>query len=624
MLNKFSHAILPITIAALISSNSFAGQPDNAKQHLPKGAEVVATKTHKVGGESYTLVKYLNKDTKESGDLVIDARGNRIKQSSVKKNKRNLLGKKLASRLDLKNKFQGELIKVNIALNIETTEDELAEDAAATSMNANDGHLTFTKNGKIINEKDVNANRDRRAARLNKKRADRKSKKRSTGERLIKAQGWKKGGLLAKQIEEGRSSLTLTLTRKQLSKLIKNNANLIKGVELYQEPKDFISAAMLSTGIDPHAINSSTRSGTGIGIFMTESGCANSGHITNYTKIAGSRTDHSENVSAILRAVSPNSHVYCRGGAVTPSDSDLAGSNGNPAVQVISRSNGSVTSNEYNTIDRDWDNIVYDDQIITFLAAGNVRGTDVEISTPGKGLNVLAVGNYDDNNDTIAPSSNFKDPQTKNQKPEISAPGTSITAGGQTMTGTSMAAPHAAAFAANLLSSSTWLQFQPTSTKAVILASSTKAIAGGADKVGVGGIDFHNAIYNGFSKRWTGGNDAFDFFDENDSVPNNGIMEYEMSLNASTADVRVAFTWLNRGDYTYDHRADAHPIGMDFDITVYDPNGSYVGGSSSWDNPYEIVTFDPAVTGTYVVRIKRYANRDTASKFNAGISVRWK
>ncbi|WP_036308669.1 hypothetical protein, partial [Methyloglobulus morosus] len=79
--------------------------------------------------------------------------------------------------------------------------------------------------------------------------------------------------------------------------------------------------------------------------------------------------------------------------------------------------------------------------------------------------------------------------------------------------------------------------------------------------------------------------------------------------------------WQNRGTYTYDHRGDAHPIGQDLDLSVYGPTGAYVGGSLSWDNPYEVVNFTPSVSGTYTIKVKRYANRDGGSAFRMGLLI---
>lgn len=70
----------------------------------------------------------------------------------------------------------------------------------------------------------------------------------------------------------------------------------------------------------------------------------------------------------------------------------------------------------------------------------------------------------------------------------------------------------------------------------------------------------------------------------------------------------------------HNHRT-AHPIGMDMDILVYNPNGVLVGSSASFNNSYERVDFTPTVTGTYVVKIQRTASRDTSSGFFAGLSI---
>lgn len=64
----------------------------------------------------------------------------------------------------------------------------------------------------------------------------------------------------------------------------------------------------------------------------------------------------------------------------------------------------------------------------------------------------MAVGNYNDATDTIVASSSFNDPETGSLKPELSAPGQNITIPGATGGGgTSYAAPHVAAMAANYL-----------------------------------------------------------------------------------------------------------------------------------------------------------------------------
>ena len=67
---------------------------------------------------------------------------------------------------------------------------------------------------------------------------------------------------------------------------------------------------MVDTSISSSALPYSTTRGDDIGIYMTESGCARESRITNYDRLSGSETNHSRNVGAIIRAVSPDSYLY--------------------------------------------------------------------------------------------------------------------------------------------------------------------------------------------------------------------------------------------------------------------------------------------------------------------------
>ncbi|MBI2381844.1 MAG: S8 family serine peptidase [Gammaproteobacteria bacterium] len=418
---------------------------------------------------------------------------------------------------------------------------------------------------------------------------------------------------------QGAMSVQTRLPAGEIKALLAKHDKDVAGLELSFPVHDDVTSAMVDTNITDWALPFAGTKGSGVGIYMTESGCADEAGRTNYDRLAGSETAHSQNVFGILRAVSPSSYIYCRGGAVLPQLSDLDGVNGNPAIRIMSRSNGGNDSTTYSTLDRDWDQFAYDHNIAIFNAAGNEgNGTGNTIS-PAKGHGVFAVGNYMDSNDTINSSSSFVNPATKNAKPELSAPGTNITAGGYTMTGTSMATPHASAFLADMMSGFPAFTSRPHMAYAAMLAGATDAIAGGVDKVGAGGIDFLSAYYNGWFWYWQGSNGAFSGFDSGDGAAD-GYITKTHTLNAGTP-VRVAIAWLNRGTYTYDHMADAHPIGQDLDLTVLAPNGSVVASSASYDNAYEVVNFTPSVSGQYKIRVKRFANRDTAGDFRLGMAV---
>src|SRR5690606_30200791 len=85
--------------------------------------------------------------------------------------------------------------------------------------------------------------------------------------------------------------------------------------------------------------------------------------------------------------------------------------------------------------------------------------------------------------------------------------------------------------------------------------------------------------------------------------------------------VTAAIAWNNRGTYTFDHRTDAYPMGLDFDLQIYDPSFNLVGTSHSFHNPYEVVSFTAPASGTYTVRINRFANRDTSGRYELGFTM---
>jgi hypothetical protein len=499
-------------------------------------------------------------------------------------------------------------LAVNITVPVETGFGEIRNGETASGV----------VNGRELSAKELNQFGDTSAESLRKLQSEANLKRSALVQRWAESNKLLDAKGVREALARGEEGLTANLNAEALARLIESNDPIIAGVEPTAEFKDDINAAMNATNITNWALPFSTTRGDGIGIYMTESGCADESRITNYDRLAGSETDHSRNVGAIIRSVSPNSFLYCRGSAVLPNDSDLDGVGGNDRIYITTRSNGDASSNNYGTTDRSWDNYSYNNSLAMFNSAGNSGGSTGSISTPGKGLNIVAVGNYNDSTNGINAGSSFTDPNIGNDKPELSAPGTSITAGGFTMTGTSMSCPHAAAFTADMMSSSTYLKYRPYLAKAKMLAGATDAISGGFDKVGLGGIDFLSAQYAGYWAWWSGNNTSWSTFDKNDGS-GDGYVTTRIYISSGYKKARVALAWMNRGSYTYDHRNDAHAIGIDLDLKVYAPNGSLVGGSYSWDNSFEYVNFTPSQSGYYTVKISRYANRDTSSALRMGL-----
>ncbi len=597
--------LISVAVSMALSSMMVAAVAQEAK-HLEK-------KTKTIDGVVYNFEKII--DSEGNIKEVTKQGGRSIAQ--LPKAKRQLTTPALAQRL-AKAK-DSEKISVNIALI--TPEIPSSTDTEFGSVEISKGRIVNqTHNGSEASDQALIANAHVKAERKKAERKTRLDTQRQVAKSFAERHSLRGNKHVDAAVEAGAETITVELTAAQLRRLISSGDASVAGIELAFKVEDQISSAMQDTNITTYALPYSNLHGSGIGIYMTESGCADEAGRTNYDRLAGSQTDHSQNVFGIMRAVSPSSYIYCRGGAVLPQATDLDGVGGNPAIRVINRSNGGNDTTSYSTLDRDWDNLAYNNNIAIFNAAGNNGTGTGNIISPAKGLNVMAVGNYDDATDGINSSSSFVDTELGDAKPEFTAPGTNITAGGFTMTGTSMASPHAAAFAADMMSGLSVYLDRPYVVYASMIGGATDAITGGFDKVGHGGIDFLSTYYDGWTYYYNGNNASFNSFDAADGVTD-GNIDKVFNITSTSQKVRVAIAWMNRGSYTYDHRADAHPIGQDLDITVLSPTGAYVGGSASWDNQFEVVNFTPTVTGNYKVRIRRYANRDTSADFRLGLKI---
>ena len=607
-----------------------AGQSPCNADGLTAPAEVVARKTRILGGQTFVFEKRQDANGLVT-TVILDEAGRKWSEAELPVVAAPIIAPELQKQMA---SGQGEPLRVQIALAF--PEAPTTETPQTGEVETTEGHiLQALVNGQKVSELELNRHEETQAMAARKAFAEQVPE---YGKRL---QAWaEQNGLgqargLAEALESTSTTLIVDLTPSEIQRLAETKDGVVQGIEAYAQPRDEIASAMLDTNLTNWALPYPTRRANGVGIYMTESGCAQESRFSNYQRLAGSETDHSRNVGGILKAAAPDNYLYCRGGAVLPTFSDLYGAMLNdlfpfdlypevegPQIQVVNRSNGSETSDTYRTTDRDWDDFVYTHMIPTFVSAGNSGTGTGDIISPAKGMNITSVGNYDHTTDTIWGSSSFVDPAIGAMKPEISAPGRSITAGGFTMTGTSMSSPHAAAFAADQMSDYTWLKFKPHLVKAKILSGATDVISGGEDKVGLGGIDFLSGHYNGHNFWWSGSNGAFSSWDSADGS-SDGYIERTLTISNSWDSVRVVLSWLTRGTYTYAHRSDAHAIGMDLDLRVYDPSGRLVGRSLSWDNNFESVEFEPTMTGTYTIKINRYANRDTSNKLRMGLVVNY-
>ncbi len=483
--------------------------------------------------------------------------------------------------------------------------------------------------------------------------------------KLAKKYGWEEHKSIKKALKDGASSFSVSLTKQQIQELYNDNQDVIAVMDLPKKLESSLSSAMIATKINPYALSYSNSRGSGIGIYINEANdCPNESIVveldTNkYIRLGKSAfygIQHSLLVSGVIRSVAPDATLYCDS---LESDNTIAAySNAFPpssyrsAIQVESYSinayNGLQDSDfiyntDYQDIDREFDNYVYDNNKYVFVSAGNRReGTynpNDYVLSPAKAFNVITVGNYDDtssntiNQDGVNTSS-YVNPSTGNQKPEISAPGTLIewdytardSIQGDSdesiiMTGTSFAAPHAAAFAADAMSHNSFLNVgRAPMMKAHMIASATDAIGGGRNRVGEGGINFYSSKVKSKSLAYyNDGNSEtpFPYIGTNSSGDWYCKTNWSSYFYASDSVARVVIAWANRGDFILQHGES----GIDLDLHVRGPNGEWYYGEMNDNDPYAMVTFNPPTTGTYTAFICKTKDIDSQSRIDLGYAA---
>lgn len=641
-----------VTSKALnLDSRDVIGEPPGSSRI----ASIVIEETVDTRQGSLTFVKYLD----ESGNLHFtarDASGNLLSAERfadiVAPGEEAVMGARLEDALQTAEATSEDpLLTIMIST---ATPVDLSDMPAETLEGDGETGLLF-RNGEEIGPDDLKIVNIERAQRLRERALRLEADRAARLDELSRREnlGWSKTdtAVLAEI-----PSIPMQLRASDVARFLKTNRDLIAAMEI--EP-DVATVGSLSTAmqdtfvevpgssVDLHSLADST--GAGIGVYMTETKCPAAIVGGNYLRLAGTcnRADatcqHANNVAAILRTVTPQAYIYCRGtsaGLVVPSAADLAGTGGHPAVRVTSLSAG-ATGQFYSTRDRDWDNLDYFNNILSVVAAGNLRSDDggvtiandsLDVYSPAKGRNQLTVGNYDDATDAINTSvigSSYRDPlDIGNAKPELSAPGTDIVAGDYSFTGTSQAAPHVAGMAAGLLTAYPQLEYRPWLAKAWMMMGAQDTISGGYEKVGVGGADYwwmYNKSYSfgkGHYWNYDGIHSDIAVYDGADGVVDN-IINANITLQSSYTKVTAVLVWHLSGTQSYNRRLDFIPIGLDLDLEARGPNGSSIAISGSRNNSFETVSFDPAATGNYNFKIHIFDNQDATEGLYAALILFW-
>jgi hypothetical protein len=268
-----------------------------------------------------------------------------------------------------------------------------------------------------------------------------------------------------------------------------------------------------------------------------------------------------------------------------------------------------------------WVNIV--------VAAGNTPncGGDTHVSNPANAFNVIAVGSINDfdngdwSDDVMSSFSQWENPVSAHndrEKPEVVALGedvnmtsTSSPWVGYVNSGTSFAAPAVTGQVALLLDRNSSLFYWPEAVKAIIMASAFHNIEGdeipnpGNNWTATDDRDGAGAVVMAIADSVAANGWFHTQYIEPSSFDPSGYIELTGVIPAVAGDTwRVVLCWDATASGPPDYTSDT--LNADLDLSIYSPGGSYVTGSSSWDNSYEICQFVASQTGNYTIRVYRY------------------
>jgi hypothetical protein len=273
-------------------------------------------------------------------------------------------------------------------------------------------------------------------------------------------------------------------------------------------------------------------------------------------------------------------------------------------------------------------------------AAGNFwLGDADDISPPEdefvnhKGYNSIAVGNHDDTAAAMAGDSVFRNPTTSHgdrELPEIAANGTGVSSNGQTMSGTSFAAPATAGVAALLQDVDGVLCSWPEGCRAILMAAAGRNVRGGTwwqdvlnhvdARDGAGAVDAQAGVAIAQQRRWRNApatRRGWDVGTLSSSVIGSdrlATFRYFVMVPSRifAPTVKIALAWdsavttSSSGD-----TATASTLTVDFDLLVRDSHGVQVASAASWDNSYEVVEFAASRGQSYEIVIRRWSGTDS-------------
>jgi len=404
-----------------------------------------------------------------------------------------------------------------------------------------------------------------------------------------------------------------------------------------------------STGTKSTSYNSGAGyKGSGIKIGIIEAGSgrydASSPHLTGLsstqlsyvanpkadgTYVTPTVTTHATKVTAIIvgkavtisgktyEGVVPLATVYQTGASTTTDVYTGFQALVNKGVNVINYSGGSTTTG-YHAADKEIDRLISTTNVTFVKSAGNSSG---EITSPGKALNAITVGNAQTKTSSTAAASapyalsatsSYTEASYLPNKPDISAPGSYITTAASTSStttgsGTSYAAPIVTGILAQSMQRISSLKTNPYSAKAYLLlcadsskmSTSGNAIAGNSylrEKSGAGLVAAKNILLGSTSRTAT--------FTAT-GTSNSGTYSYTAGQK-----LRVVLVFGKKNTLSITSSSNMDDVDLKL---INSATGSTVASSVSTRNNVEIIEYTIPSNGTYYFQAQCYRIQNTTN-----------